>query len=139
MKKYPIEYSRDEILNKIDAMFNDISDNSKLSKGEKELLLLKIEIGQLFLNAKGISDNVAKLESIIENNNKTVKRTTFLSSLIILIGVVSLIISVLKNTETYKDEMSNIIENNEKIILNLDSIQKLMRKNSYINNKEKNE
>ena len=127
MKKYPVEYTKEEIIEEINNSFEKVS-NEVLSKGEKEMLIIRIQIGELHLENLLTQENNFRLKDIIENNRKTSRINYFLSILTVLIALSTLYHAIFGREVTYTDELNNIEKMERELEAKLETVIELEKK-----------
>ena len=114
MKKFPVNYSKEELIEEIQELWEKLS-SSILSDGEKEHIIVKIRMGQIYLNSKNATANNKQLEQIIANNQNTSRNTKILSGILIVIAVGSFIFNLCIPHKAYTTEVSQLVSSIDSI------------------------
>jgi len=110
MKKFPTEYSKEELLADINYSFEKLSNNELLNTGTKNNLISRIQIAQLQLTSLQNKETTEKLNTILDTNNSSSRNTVILSVLMIILAVITILQAMLKSEIDYTQFNKSQIE-----------------------------
>lgn len=136
MKKFPTEYTKTELISEIEDSFNKLFDNKLLNTGEKQSIILKIQIAQLQLNNILNNESASHLNQIYISNKKSSKNTLVLSVLMIILVFITVIAPFIIPSENYKNPIKRQLELQNTIVdeihnssKSIDTIVKILKIN----------
>lgn len=140
MKSYPFNFSNEEIIKIINSNLERLK-TEVLTEGQKEAITKNIQLGQNQLITNSLSENIQSiinqsgtLNQILVNNKTTSRVTKYLSFIMIIIAIATLIVTIYTIRENVFDS-NHLSKTNDKILLELTSINKNINSiNDYIVN-----